>query len=350
MTRIIEIDGSAGEGGGQVVRGALALSLGTGSAFRIENIRARRDKPGLRPQHVTAIRLAAEIGNASVEGDAVGSRALVFRPDTARPGSYECEVDTAGSTALVLQAVLPAIAGLDGESRLVLRGGTHTRNAPSLDFVMRTLAPRFEAMGTAVDVDPIRPGFEPAGGGEVHVTVKPKGRLGRYEALRAGRSRVASARALVAGLQESIGDREVRLIGEVLSVPADRLLVEARGGGPGNAVSIDVETSAGIEVFTALGRIGLPAERVARNAIREARTFSRAGVPIGGHLADQLLVPMALGAGGVFDTVLPTSHATTQARLIEAFLPDVSVRFDEQGSGRWRCEVTRRGAPQEARR
>jgi len=340
VTDWIEIDGAAGEGGGQVVRGALALSLGTGRAFRIDGVRARRDKPGLRPQHVSAVRLAAAVGGAEVEGCEVGSRMLSFSPGSVRPGSFECEVGTAGSTALVLQAVLPAIAGMATASELVLRGGTHTRRAPSLDFVTRTLLPRFHAMGASVEIDLVRPGFEPAGGGEVRVRIRPSGKLRRYEALSSGRSRIVSVRALVAGLQESIGTREVNLVGEMLSLPAERRRVELTEGGPGNAVSIDVETSAGVEVFTALGRIGLPAERVARNAIRDARTFARAGVPVGQHLADQLLVPMALGAGGAFDTVLPTPHATTQARLVEAFLPAARARFRELESGRWRCEVT----------
>jgi RNA 3'-terminal phosphate cyclase (ATP) len=349
MSDWVEVDGSAGEGGGQVVRGALALSLGTGRACRIDGIRARRDKPGLRPQHVAAVRLAAAVGGASVQGDDVGSRSLVFVPQNVRPGRYTCDVGTAGSTALVLQAVLPALAGAGGPSELVLRGGTHTRRAPSVDFVARTLAPRFGTLGTTVHVDLIRPGFEPVGDGEIHVEVRPRGRLGRYEALGAGRSRVAAANALVAGLDESIGHREVQLIGEVLSLPQNQLHVVTRSDGPGNAVSIDVETEAGVEVFTALGRIGLRAERVARNAIRDARTFLRAGVPVGPHLADQLLVPMALGAGGAFDTVRPTSHATTQARLVGLFLPEVSVRFSDLGGGRWRCEVTHSDTPHAAR-
>lgn len=341
MTNLIEIDGSAGEGGGQVVRGAVALSLGTGRAFRVDAIRARRERPGLRPQHVAAVRLAAAMSDAEVEGLEVGSRTMTFRPGALRAGEHEISVATAGSTALVLQAVLPALARLDRPSKLQLRGGTHTRRAPTADFVARTLAPRYAAMGAQVEVELVRPGFEPSGGGEVVVRVTPSGGLGRYEALALGRSRVAAVHAMVADLPESIATREIDLILKTLSLPRDRGHVVRSEGGPGNAVSIDVETSAGVEVFTALGRIGLPAERVARNAIRDARTFVRAGVPIGPHLADQLLVPMALGVGGAFDTVLPTSHATTQARLIESFLPETSITFVEESRGRWRCTVTR---------
>ena len=340
MTGLIEIDGSSGEGGGQVVRGALALSLGTGRAFRVDAIRARRDRPGLRPQHVAAARLAAAMSGAEVEGLEVGSRTMTFRPGMLRPGAHESCVATAGSTALVLQAVLPALAGLDRPSRIRLRGGTHTRRAPSFDFVARTLAPRYAAMGALVEVELVRPGFEPTGGGEVVVRVTPSGGLRRYEALADGRARIAAVRSMVADLPESIATREIDLILETLSLPRDRGRVVRCEGGPGNAVSIDVETSAGVEVFTALGRIGLPAERVARNAIRDARTFARAGVPIGPHLADQLLVPMALGGGGSFDTVLPTSHTTTQARLVESFLPGASVTLVESARGRWRCTVT----------
>jgi RNA 3'-terminal phosphate cyclase (ATP) len=166
---MIVIDGSEGEGGGQVVRNACALSLVTGTPVRIENVRAKRSKPGLMRQHVTAIEAACVIGNAECEGLMVGSSALTFRPGKVVPGDYRFAVGTAGSTGLVLQTVLMPLLLADGPSRLVLEGGTHNMQAPPFDFIARSFLPVINRMGPSVSARLVRHGFYPRGGGRIEV-------------------------------------------------------------------------------------------------------------------------------------------------------------------------------------
>src|SRR5688572_16449750 len=178
---LITIDGSMGEGGGQVLRTSLALSLVTGKPFRIEKIRAGREKPGLLRQHLTAVNAAAAVGGAHVEGAALGSRELDFRPGPAKPGEYRFAVGTAGSATLVLQAVLPALLTARGASTLVLEGGTHNPFAPPFDFLDKAFLPLLRRMGARVEVALERPGFYPAGGGRFQVRVEPVERLERLD-------------------------------------------------------------------------------------------------------------------------------------------------------------------------
>ena len=178
---MLTIDGSRGEGGGQILRTSLGLSLVTGRAFRIVRIRAGRAKPGLRHQHRTAVQAAARVGNAEVEGAEVGSMELTFVPGAVAAGEYEFSVGTAGSAALVLQAVLPALLTASQPSRLKLEGGTHNPFAPPFDFLAKTFLPIVNRMGPRVTAELERPGFYPAGGGEMRLTIEPCARLRRIQ-------------------------------------------------------------------------------------------------------------------------------------------------------------------------
>src|SRR6267142_5916698 len=171
------IDGARGEGGGQVLRTSLALSLLTGEPLKIVNIRAGRKRPGLLRQHLCALKLAAEVGHAEVEGAETGSREVVFRPREVAPSHYEISVGTAGSTSLVLQTVLPALLTAKGPTSLVLEGGTHNPLAPPYDFLVRAFLPLINRMGPVIEVQLDRPGFYPAGGGRMRVSIQPTTRL-----------------------------------------------------------------------------------------------------------------------------------------------------------------------------
>src|SRR5437867_958993 len=162
------IDGSQGEGGGQILRTALGLSLVTGTPIRIEKIRAGRAKPGLLRQHLTAVNAATAIGAVDVEGATLGSQELTFRPGTVKPGEYRFAVGTAGSTGLVLQTVLPPLLTAPGPSTLTLEGGTHNPTAPPFDFLARAFLPLISRMGPSATARLERPGFYPAGGGQMH--------------------------------------------------------------------------------------------------------------------------------------------------------------------------------------
>jgi RNA 3'-terminal phosphate cyclase (ATP) len=174
---LIEIDGSFREGGGQILRTSLALSLVTGQAFHIRNIRAARRKPGLLRQHLTAVNAAAEIGQAKVEGAALASRELVFHPGDVAAGRYHFVVGSAGSATLVLQSILPALIVASGPSKIVLEGGTHNPHAPPFDYLQKTFLPILNRMGPTITATLERPGFYPAGGGKFMVTIKPARRL-----------------------------------------------------------------------------------------------------------------------------------------------------------------------------
>ena len=205
---MLTIDGSQGEGGGQVLRSALALSLVTGRPFAIENIRAGRKKPGLLRQHLTAVLAAAEVGRAEVEGATMGSRHLVFRPSGVRSGNYAFRVGTAGSATLVLQTVLPALLLAEGESNLTLEGGTHNPFAPPVDFLVNAYLPLVNRLGPRVEVRLIRPGFYPAGGGEFTVRVQPARQLGRLALVDRGQIVARRVRVLLGHLPRHIAERE----------------------------------------------------------------------------------------------------------------------------------------------
>src|SRR5512136_2571133 len=174
---MITIDGSQGEGGGQILRTSLALSLVTGQPFRMERIRAKRQKPGLLKQHLTAVEAAKTVGCAEVTGAALGSQTLEFKPGPVTPGNYRFAVGTAGSATLVLQTVLPPLLVASGPSTLTLEGGTHNPFAPPFDFLARCFAPVVERMGPRIELKLHRPGFFPAGGGQFEAQITPVNRL-----------------------------------------------------------------------------------------------------------------------------------------------------------------------------
>jgi RNA 3'-terminal phosphate cyclase (ATP) len=324
-----EIDGSAGEGGGQILRTALALSLCTGEPVRVANIRARRARPGLMRQHLTAVRAAAEVGRAEVSGAEVGAREVIFRPGAPVPGSYRFNVGTAGSTTLVLQTVLPPLLAASGPSDILLEGGTHNPLAPPFEFLERAFLPLVARMGPRVTVALEAPGFYPAGGGRIRVHIDPAP-LDRLDLLERGEVRSCEAVAIVANLPPAIARRELDAARSMLGWPRERFRIQELAGspGPGNVVHVVVESEHVTEVFTAFGEKGVRAEEVGGAVAAEARAYLDAGVPVGEHLADQLLLPMALGVGGAFRTLLPSSHTLTQIDLITR-MTDASIEVNK---------------------
>ena len=343
MSDVIVIDGSHGEGGGQILRSSLALALATGRPFRAEKIRAGRGKPGLLRQHLTAVEAARAISDAEVTGAALGSRELTFTPGRLRPGAYRFAIGSAGSTMLVVQALLPALLVGEGAWSIELEGGTHNPQAPSYEFFTRVLAPLLARLGARVGATLDRPGFYPAGGGRVRVDAEGTGRHGRLDLRERGAVRDRRVTALVSALPRSIGEREIAVACARLDWdPAcGRVDSPDHPVGPGNTVSIAVEAEHVTEVFTAHGDKGVPAERVARAAADECADYLARGVPVGEHLADQLLVPMALGGGGVFRTGPLSGHTTTQIDLLHHFL-GVEVRRTDVSAGVWELEVPAR--------
>lgn len=339
----IEIDGSRGEGGGQLLRSALALSLHTGRPFRIEGIRAGRDKPGLLRQHLTAVQAAARIGGATVNGAELHSTRLDFAPGTLAPGDHEIVIGTAGSTTLVLQALLPPLLVANGASRLVLSGGTHNSAAPPFEFLELTLAPLLRRMGARVEFELTRPGFYPAGGGELVARVEPAARLLPLELHERGAVKSRRAVARLANLPRHIAETELATVERTFDGPLDGrdVVVTRPAVGPGNALLLLIECDHVTEVFTGFGERGRPSQQVAHDAVAPASAWLAAGVPVGPHLADQLLLPLAIAGAGSFTTTAPTQHARSAAEVIARFLP-VEIRFQEKEAGRFVVTVARK--------
>ncbi|HYH45275.1 MAG TPA: RNA 3'-terminal phosphate cyclase [Thermoanaerobaculia bacterium] len=332
------IDGSRGEGGGQILRTSLAISMITGTPVRLTGIRARRSRPGLMRQHLTAVLAAAQVCAARVEGAGIGSREIAFTPAQVVPGEHHFAVGTAGSTTLILQTVLPALLLAAGPSRLTLEGGTHNPLAPPFEFLDRAFLPLLRRMGARVEATLERAGFYPAGSGRLAVAVEPSRGLQPLELDERGEIRRRAGTVLLANLPGHIAEREVRSLVEMTGW--DEACFEIRrvdSPGPGNAVLLELESDALTEVFTAVGQVGIPAEAVAERAVREMRAYLAAGVPVGEHLADQLLLPLALAGGGSFATFPLSLHATTQIDLLRELL-NVEITVEPQEEGR-RCRV-----------
>jgi RNA 3'-terminal phosphate cyclase (ATP) len=323
---MLTIDGSFGEGGGQIVRSSLSLSLVTGQPFTITNVRARRAKPGLRRQHLTAVRAAAAISAAEVTGDALGSSCLSFKPRAVTAGEYNFDVGTAGSTTLVLQTVLPAFLLAEQPSTLTFEGGTHNPFAPPYEFLARTYLPQINHLGPLASVALERHGFYPAGGGRIRLQVSPSAQLHSMHLLERGQVIDRRVRALVANLPLHIAERECVTIANLSGWEAGCFEVEQidEAHGPGNVVLVEVQCEHITEVFVAFGRRGVRAERVAEEAWLEAERYLSCDVAVGFHLADQLILPLGIAAAAgnpsSFRTLPLSDHAVTHLKVLRCFL------------------------------
>jgi RNA 3'-terminal phosphate cyclase (ATP) len=331
---LIEIDGSEGEGGGQILRSSLSLAICTGQPFRIANIRANREKPGLMRQHLTAVKAAAEICAGEVDGAELGSRALTFRPGKLAAGNYSFAIGTAGSCTLVMQTILPTLLTASGESRVHITGGTHNRGSPPFDFMSRSFLPILRRMGAQVELELRSYGFFPRGGGEIHARIQSGARLASLQLTSRGALRRGYAEAYIAALPLHVAERELEVIGRTLGWNREQLQLRGLPNdvGPGNAVTITLEYENVTEVFTGFGEKGVRAEIVAEGAANEARAYLSSTAPVGMHLADQLPLAMALGDGGEFLAQSVTSHLRSNAAVIERFTAR-RVRIDTRENG-----------------
>ena len=337
-SRLITLDGSSGEGGGQILRSALTLSMLTGRPFRIVKIRANRDKPGLRPQHAAAVEAAALLCDAEVTGGSVGSRDLTFRPGPIRPRDLEIGIGTAGATALVLQTLhLPLALRSDGGVRLALTGGTFNLAAPSFPFLETTWRAHMASLGMPVTLAMPTPGYYPEGGGKLEAWIEPA-KLRPLVLENRGELIKIHGRVETTNLPDGIARRMANRARERL---ADRgfeaEVTSCRTPGPGQGVSIAmVAESAGTPpaTFLGLGQRGKPAEVVADEAVDELIDYLEAAEgAVDLHSADQLLLPLAFAEGrSVYTVTHVTEHLRTNARTIRAFL-DRPIRIEESGEG-----------------
>jgi RNA 3'-terminal phosphate cyclase (ATP) len=336
----VRIDGSFGEGGGQILRTSLSLSLVTGKSFRIVNIRANRQKPGLLRQHLTSVLAAAEVGDGKVDGALLGAKALTFVPGRVRAGDYRFAIGTAGSGTLVLQTILPALMTASAPSRIEIEGGTHNPAAPPFDFLQRSFLPLVEQMGPTVKVELLRYGFYPAGGGRFVAEITPCAQLQPITVGERGEITRRRVVAVVANLPYHIARRELDTVAKLLDWEAECLSSEdtKNSVSPGNLVMIELRSSAVTEIFTAFGKLGVSAEDVATDAAEQARAYLKSNAAVGEHLADQLLLPMALAGGGSFTAFGLNMHAKTNMHVIQQFL---AVQFDVREQNGFSCVSVR---------
>lgn len=335
---LVTLDGSYGEGGGQILRTALSLSLLTGRPFRMIKIRANREKPGLRPQHVKAVEAAAMLGQAEVRGAEVGSRELVFYPGAYTPRDLTIDIGTAGSTGLVLQTLhLPLAMRAESAARVVLTGGTFNPKAPPFTFLEQTWRGYLAALGMTVALTMPAAGFYPRGGGQLDAWIEPavpqawilteRGPLVRIRG-------VAGAANLREDIATRLRDRAIqRLTDEGLVASVEIEIARWPSPGQGAALSLTAHHERAIPAtFVGLGERGKPAEVVADEAVEQLLDYEIADPgAVDPHSADQILLPLALAEGRSIYTVTEvTDHLRTNAATIRAFL-DRPIVIEESG-------------------
>ena len=337
---MITIDGSFGEGGGQILRSSLALSAISGTPVRIENIRAKRPKPGLQRQHLVAVQAAARVCTGRLEGAELQSRTIELHPQAVSAGEFHFKIGSAGSCSLVLQTVLPPLLLADGPSRVVIEGGTHNPLAPPFEFLRDGFLPQLRAIGAEIDIQLERHGFFPAGGGRLVAQIQPLRAPRPLNLCERGKQVRRQADAWVANLPHDIALREAATVKSKLHWAADEVRAHSLDGcdGPGNYVTVTVVHANVTEVATAFGALRVSAEQVAARAAQLMRRWLEADAPVGEHLADQLLLPLAIAAGGSFRSTVPTDHTTTNAAVIARFLGE-RIMLSEQAPDDWLVTV-----------
>ena len=341
LIEIVEIDGSRGEGGGQILRTSLALSMITGRPLVMRNIRAGRAKPGLRRQHLACVLAAKQLSDADVYGAEVGSKFLDFRPKQIEAKELDIDIGSAGSTSLVVQTILVAAIVAGKRLRAVVHGGTHNPMAPPFEFLSRVFLPHLHAMGARVTLELDRYGFATGGGashdeltqyrGQLTLVVEP-GALAPIEVVEAQPIRERRATVILARLPTHVADRELVVVQERLGFSKAECEVRdvSDAGGPANVLMIEIDRGSSRELVTGIGEKGLRAEVVAERGCTAVQHYLDANVPVGEHLADQLLLPFALARGGRFRAAPLSLHSTTNIETIRAFL-DVPVRVEATG-------------------
>lgn len=345
--REVVLDGSYGEGGGQILRTALSLAAIQGRPIAIENIRAGRPQPGLRPQHLAAVRAIAAICGAETSGDRVGSRRLSLRPGhPPRAGNYVFDVSelagtgSAGAVSLVFQTILLPLALAEGDSTVVLRGGTHVPWSPSVHYLSEVYLPSVCRLGIGASLRLRRWGWYPRGGGEVVAHIRGGAVLRPHRWQTRGALLEVRILSATSNLPEHIRSRQAQQARRRLSevkVPMRVELVDAPASSPGTCLFLAARFEESVAGFEALGRRGVPAERVADEAVDEFLAFLGRSGAVDPHLADQLILPLAL-SGGALTTTRVTRHLLTNIWIVERFLGARFELIGEEGAeGLVRC-------------
>lgn len=337
MTELLQIDGSRGEGGGQILRTALTLSMVTGKPFRMTNIRANRKNPGLAAQHLGCVRAAACICGAEVEGARLKSTEITFNPGGVEPGDYRLDVGTAGSVALVLHALYLPLSLARGESQLILTGGTHVAWSPPYEFVASCWSPMLQRMGFDIKLRLEKAGYYPKGGGEVHIEIKPVPKIGTLYLTHRGSLKRIMGTAAVSNLPDEIAMRMTNQVDRRLrgrGLKAEYRLLRPPSIGKGTYFFLLAEYENTVAGYVGLGERGKRAEKVADEIINRFFSYHFSDGALTEHLADQLVLPLALASGeSVFSTHRITQHLLTNIDTVKYFLP-AKINVDGEPGGR----------------
>ncbi len=324
-----KIDGSQGEGGGQILRTSLSLSACTGREIHLQNIRKGRKKPGLMRQHLACVEALKQVCSAEVTGAYLGSDELVFKPGFVQPGNYRFVIGSAGSTTLVFQTVLAPLLLTGEPSLLQFEGGTHNPMAPSYDFIKYAFLPALNRMGLGYEIAIESYGFFPVGGGCWQISIKPPQQFKDLEIHEYGDPKGMSARCISAGVPNQVLQREKQRLLKLSGWADHQVVTESvPAKGSGNIVLIKADYSQCSEVVDSIGKIGMPAETVATNAYKKMRKYLSHGAPVSTHLADQLLLPMVITAGGQFTTGPLSQHSKTNIEVINKLFNSKLVTVD----------------------
>lgn len=337
---MITINGAQGEGGGQIFRSALTLSMCLGKAVTVTQIRQGRTKPGLMRQHLACVNAAAEICDAKVNGAHLGSQEITFEPGDIKAGNYRFAIGSAGSTCLLFQTLLPALARSGHVSELILEGGTHCSFSPSFDFIRHAYLPQLEKMGYRVEVNIDSYGFYPVGGGRWTAKIYPLTQTeASFDLTELGSVMMHEGLAISSRIAKHVSERELQHLQKRSKWSYDRLEHQAvNSPGAGNVVSLRTHFKQHTAVCESIGTLGVSAERVAGRAVQAMSELLKAEVPVCEHLADQLLLPMALGYGGRFMSVEPSQHTKTHCEVI-AMLTQRQVSMQQVNKHAWLLEL-----------
>lgn len=319
---MIEIDGTFGEGGGQILRTSLSLAAITGQAVHIVNIRAKRRKPGLMRQHLACVKATAEITGGHITGAELNSCELTFEPDKIHGGDYRFAVGSAGSVTLIAQTVIPVLLCADGPSHVVIEGGTHTDQSPIFEFFDRVYLPVLRKMGADITAKMDSIGFYPAGGGKIVLDIQPVKSWNRFECMQAGNLKRSMLIAMGCSIDKQIMEDEVFICKDKLEVKEgfrhESQVVKSPG--PGNVLYAQMEYENITELFSVCGAFNVSRREVGERVAGMVNKYLALNVPVGRFLADQLLLPMAIGAGGKYLTPPPSKHTQTNIEVIRTFL------------------------------
>ncbi len=322
--KVLEIDGSYGEGGGQVLRTALSLSAILGMPFRMVNIRKGRKKTGLMPQHLMCIRAMAEITGAHAEGDFAGSTDLFFSPSCIRAGNYAFDIGTAGSTALLAQALLPPLFAASGNSSLTLSGGTHVPFSPIYDYLEKTFSPALAQIGFHFGTEILRYGFYPKGGGVIRLSIIPAREPQAVQWTKKDAMSCLHCMSAVANLPDHIAHRQYDAARTGLASAELRVepcLKSVGSYGKGSYLFLSFAGNGMFGGFSALGEPGKKAETVGREAAEAFLAFHKSCMCVDRHLADQIVLYLSRAQGSSsFSTECVTGHLLTNLWVINQFL------------------------------